>query len=400
MHIGLVYYTIVNHNAIGRCNRLILENLCDELQFTVFAREFDNPRPDRIAWVRIPAPRRPLFLTFVIFHIMFLLAYAWLRLIRRQRIDLIQGIESTNLVSDICYSHFCHRYYLNNFQSLRTIRSLRGAAKYLDHWLHSKLEKPVYRRTKSILVPSWGLERELSTTYPITATKTRVLANPVEIEKYSRPPEQDRMVLRQNLGLITDDLALAFVALGHFERKGLALLIEAIQMISSPRLKLLVIGGTESENRQYRSLVSQRGVSRQIQFCGTHKDLRPYLWAADCFALPSSYEVFPLVALEAAAASLPLLVTRLNGVEEFISHGRNGFVVEPRTAIAVARTLELALNLGKDEIAAMGEEARVAVARYSLPHFVAGWKEFYGQIERPLRNRTAEIRIRAQNYLA
>ncbi len=65
-----------------------------------------------------------------------------------------------------------------------------------------------------------------------------------------------------------------------------------------------------------------------VKFVRTQKDIRAYLWAADALTLPSHYEVFPLVALEAAAAGLPLLVTRLNGVEEFLRDGENGLLMQ------------------------------------------------------------------------
>src|SRR4051794_23411621 len=67
--IALFYYTIVDDNAIGRCNRIVLENLCEKYDFTVFAARFDNPRPDRIHWVRVSCLQRPMFLFYCLFRV-------------------------------------------------------------------------------------------------------------------------------------------------------------------------------------------------------------------------------------------------------------------------------------------------------------------------------------------
>jgi glycosyltransferase involved in cell wall biosynthesis len=118
------------------------------------------------------------------------------------------------------------------------------------------------------------------------------------------------------------------------------------------------------------------GLSDKTRFVGQQDDVRPFLWAADIFALPSAYEAFPLVFLEAAAAGLPLLVTPLHGVEDVAEDGRNGLVVE-RTVEAVADGLRELAALHASERHAMGEEARAAVRRFGIDRFLAGWSDQY-----------------------
>src|SRR5580692_1486992 len=69
MRIALFDYLVTSDNAIGKCDLAILSALCDEHDFTVFSSRFENPRPDRIRWVRVPAPPRPMVLLYVIFHL-------------------------------------------------------------------------------------------------------------------------------------------------------------------------------------------------------------------------------------------------------------------------------------------------------------------------------------------
>ncbi|HRL14465.1 MAG TPA: hypothetical protein PKX07_21465, partial [Aggregatilineales bacterium] len=69
MRIAILDYQVVPTNAIGNCDRTILNGLADEHEFVVFALEFDNPRPDRIKFVKIPAVRKPLAALFVTYHL-------------------------------------------------------------------------------------------------------------------------------------------------------------------------------------------------------------------------------------------------------------------------------------------------------------------------------------------
>jgi glycosyltransferase involved in cell wall biosynthesis len=137
-----------------------------------------------------------------------------------------------------------------------------------------------------------------------------------------------------------------------------------------------VVGGQPHLVRSYQTQVPRMGLSDNVRFVGQQDDVRPFLWTADIFALPSAYEAFPLVVLEAAAAGLPLLVTPLHGVEDVAEHGRNGLVVQ-RTVEAVADGLHQLTTLSANERRTMGEEARAAVRRFGTDRFLAGWYDRY-----------------------
>jgi len=107
--------------------------------------------------------------------------------------------------------------------------------------------------------------------------------------------------------------------------------------------------------------------------------VRPFLWGADAFVFPSAYEIFPLVSLQAAAAGLPLIVTPLYGVEEFMRDGETGFVVE-RSARGVQEGVLRYLSLPPEERERLGEEARKAVSPFGVEPFVGAWREFYGHL--------------------
>src|SRR5271156_903865 len=95
----------------------MLSGLCHEHDFTVFATEFDNPCPERIRYVHVPAIKRPLALLFITFHLLAPIWYWAYRLRYGVRFDRLQMVESNLGFGDVSYSHFCHRRFLRSHRS-------------------------------------------------------------------------------------------------------------------------------------------------------------------------------------------------------------------------------------------------------------------------------------------
>lgn len=376
MRVAFFDYCVTQGNALGKCNLAILRALCREHDFTVFSVEFENPCPERIRWVCVPAWKYPLALLYLGFHFFAPFYYGWHRLRHGASFDVVQIMDCNLLFGDVSYSHFCHRVFLKRHWRETEAAGIRGLLRWLDHWFHSIIEPWSYRRARQIVVPSRGLARELSTEYPYASSKIQVLANPVDVDRMRRPDDFNRDRVRRGLGLSAEDLLLAFVALGQYERKGLPLLLDALKTCADPHLKLVVVGGSPGLVATYRERVQDQGLASAVIFAGAQPDIRPFLWSADALALPSHYEVFPLVVLEAAAAGLPLLVTPLNGVEEFFVDGQMGFVMERRTESAV-NVLKRFANLSAPARSEMGKRAQQAVVQYSTATFAKLWSKVY-----------------------
>lgn len=379
MRIAIFDYKVIPTNPIGSCHLRMIQGLCGEHDFTVFAVEFENPCPDRVRFVRVPAPTRPLALLFLAYHLLAPLVYFLYRLRTGARFDLVQMVESNLSFGDVAYVHFCHRAYLKHHWKEAGARGLRGVLRFLDHWLHALVEPWVFRRVKRIVVPSQGIKRELEGMYPITRGKITVIPNPVSLERMARPPEFDREDFRRKLEAGPEDVVLVFVALGHFERKGLPLVLEALRQLGDKRVKLWVVGGEADLVAFWQGRAREMGLEEQAHFLGMQRDVRPFLWGADAFVFPSIYETFPLVSAEAAAAGLPLIVTPLYGVEEYMRDGETGFVVE-RSPEGVTEGLRRFAALSPEERSQLGAKAQSAVAVYKLENFVKRWREFYAAL--------------------
>jgi glycosyltransferase involved in cell wall biosynthesis len=376
---ALFDHKVIAGNPIGGCHLRILEALSGDYQFTVFATQFENPRPEQIRWVRVPAPPRPLVAQFLFYHLLAPFLFLTDRLTHRYAFDLVQIMENCALRSDVAYVQFCHRAYLRQHWNQTGAHGMRGWIRWLDHRVRALLEPVVYRRARRIVVPSRGFAAELVTEYPWLREKVTVVPNPIDVPRLRRPCDFDRDGFRARFGLRADDIVLVFVALGQYERKGLPLLLEAFERIADPALRLLVVGGESDLVSHYRRQVQRRGQAHTVVFAGMQRDVAPFLWAADAFAFPSAYETFSLVSFEAAAAGLPLLIPPLHGIGDVLRDGENGFVLE-RTAAGVEAGLRRFLQLSAADRQRMGECAQSTVAAYSVPHFVAAWRELYREM--------------------
>jgi UDP-glucose:(heptosyl)LPS alpha-1,3-glucosyltransferase len=120
------------------------------------------------------------------------------------------------------------------------------------------------------------------------------------------------------------------------------------------------------------------GTAERLQFLGPVRDMPALYAGADAFVLPTSYEAFPLVALEAAASGLPLLVTRVSGVVEMLEDGRNGWFITPDAA-DIARRLN---QLSADRTLAreVGAAARITATGYTWQAMVEQYVSLYTEL--------------------
>lgn len=330
-------------------------------------------------WRRVLAPHRPMVALLLGFRLAGgrVTAKAC-RALAGER-PIVQATEAVIANAEIRYAHFCHRSYLrHHWKATRPDGAVR-ALRWSMHAVHARWEPVAYRRTKVVVAASRSLRAELIGEYPDLEPKIRVIANPVDAAEYRMPQGFDRQSVRRAWGVLPSDVLVSFVALGHFERKGLPLLMEALRG-ADPRVHLLVVGGEQRHVESYRARAAHLGVGDRVHLVGWQSDVRPYLWAADAFALPSAYEVWPLVVLQAAAAGRALLVSAVGGVAEIAQDGD--------TAVVVAHTLDSVTTgyarmvaLGPDGRRRLGERAAQAVDGYDMESFLRAWRELYSELD-------------------
>lgn len=377
----MVDMAVTATSPAGSCVRTILCGLQGQVPVSLFSAAWDaGAAAPSVAYHEVSAPQRPVAWRYMVFHARVARRLAgWLRGQRKGSV-LVQATQGQWVGANIVYAHFCHGAYLPTLLKQAQWTSARFGMRVITHAFNAWRERLAFERAQVIVAPSQGLKRELMGHYGIDASRIEVLANPVDIDRFTRPAGFDRESLRVGHGVLSDQVWMAFMALGDFERKGLSLVLKGMAACKPEqrrRLALLVIGGQADEIEAFTAQARALGLGDQVQFVGLQQDVRPFLWSADVFAFPSAYEIFSLAILQAAAAGLPVLVSQgLYGAEEFVEPGRNGWVA-PRTAEGVTAALQDMSQLTPERLQALSVGARESVQQYSQETFVQRWLALY-----------------------
>jgi glycosyltransferase involved in cell wall biosynthesis len=151
-------------------------------------------------------------------------------------------------------------------------------------------------------------------------------------------------VARQQLGIASDSQIVLYV--GRFDpRKGVETLVKACANLSDS-FQLYLVGGSREDGADFQeqlrieALVNELGLEAVTVFTGRISQalLPAYYAAGDICVVPSYYEPFGLVAIEAMAAGTPVIASNVGGLQHTVVHGETGLLVPPRdsTALAIA----------------------------------------------------------------
>jgi UDP-glucose:(heptosyl)LPS alpha-1,3-glucosyltransferase len=158
--------------------------------------------------------------------------------------------------------------------------------------------------------------------FEVDPTKLHVIYNGVDTEKFHPRLRQHRAEVRRRLG-VPDDATLFIFVGSALRHKGLAVTIEGLAQ--TPDSYLVVVGKHKHAGLFLRQ-AQRLGIAERVKMAGVQADVAPYYGAADALVLPSLYDIFPNVALEAMATGLPVATSAKCGAAELIVEGENGYV--------------------------------------------------------------------------
>jgi glycosyltransferase involved in cell wall biosynthesis len=199
----------------------------------------------------------------------------------------------------------------------------------------------------------------------VPGARVRVVANGIDLAMYSVP--QERRPIRR------------IVTVANLRReKAHEVLLEAAAMVVQRFADIeLVFVGDGPRRNELDAIARQHGIDGRVRFLGHREDVPAILASSDLFVLPSRSEALPNAVLEAMAAGLPVIATRVGGMPEIVDHQRNGVLVAADDARALGFAM-LDLIQWPEHAYALGARAREAVARdYSFDRMVAAFEELY-----------------------
>lgn len=295
--------------------------------------------------------------------------------VRRDRFDVVQSHERS-LTQDIYRAgEGCHRAYL-------AIKARRvGSARRLtlrvnpSHLVLLALERRVFmsRATRRIVAISRQGAEEIQRLYGVAQSRVSVIYNGVNQGRF-HPDHRARLgpEIRAAFGIPRQAWLVLMVGSG-FERKGLGPLIEGFARFRDPHARLLIVG--KGSPGPYRACAERLGVAERLAWAGPRPDVERFYAAADLVALPSLYEPFGNVHLEALAAGLPVLTSRRSGGAELIGHGETGWIVEdPEDPDAIAAGMAAVRDADPTAIA---QRARATVQPFTFAAQVRAFSDLY-----------------------
>ena len=371
--VALVGHEIRDHGGMDRAVTELLRRASDQVEFHVISAELSDALRPLVRWHRLRIPRRPFPLRYVAFYVVAGIRLLWLR------VDVIHtlGAIVPNRV-DVATVHACHAGFVRATGALApagapTLRRINTAVSRL---LSLAAERWTYRpsRVRAVAAVSTGVFQELQHHYP--GVRIEITPNGVDSDRF-RPDSDVRRGLRQEEGVDPDQYVALFVG-GNWDHKGLPIVIESIakgRAMGSPIDELWVVGSGDAE--RLRSFAARQNVADAVKFFGPRADVERFYKAADLFVLPSLYEAFSLVLLEAAASGLPIITTAVHGVDE-LNTGRGVLVVD-RTAEAVAKAIS-DLRADPKRINRLSQAGRAQALSYTWASSVESILRIYGDL--------------------
>lgn len=349
MHVALVVHDFSPNFGQGRYSVEIVRRLASRCSFTIFANTFGVPPIKGVEFCKIPAFRKHA-LTSVFSFLPFAEAA-----VRRTRPDLVhaQGITCWN--ADIITAHMCHA------AKAKAYSKSDSRARWFMRVI-IPLERAYYRqrRARHVIAISRVFEREIQTEYGWKKPST-VIYHGTDTKVF-RPAldARERLGLRRRFQI--SESAWCWLFMGE-AIKGLRQSITALK--AYPGARLLVV--SRSDLTLYRRQAEADGVADRVIFHGFEPRPEEAFRAADVFIYPSDYDPFGMVATEAMATGLPVILGQEIGAAELVQHGRNGFLCDPGDEATIQQALK---TTSGDPAAALelGRQGRETIGGISWDH--------------------------------
>jgi len=371
MRIGLVCQSCDSRTGIGRIvNSLATEYLSSGREVICAAQHFEGAN-ERIIRRHVPSLSLSKGLSKLIFRLSG-------PPFDDSEVDIVHAFGAGR-GAHIVSAQSCHRA---GMELLRTKRrqfvERRGLGFYDRVSLADELALFTSPSTRRIIAVSRLVQSQIEEQYQVDPKKISIVPNGVDCDLFDRlRNEVDRTAIRSSFGLIEDQFVLLFVG-NEFGRKGLHVLLRGIKSLNDKRVFLLVVG--DGDRKSYERLAGELGISEQVGFTGSIPNPERLYFAADAFVLPTLYEPFGLVVVEAMAAGIPVITSKGCGATEGMEHQKEVYHLDDPTSLEEMTEAMRSLATSASLRQAIASKGREKAKQFAWDRVAAKVLDVYGEV--------------------
>ena len=250
---------------------------------------------------------------------------------------------------------------------------LEGTLKRLMHIITPKL--------KNITAPSQSIVKQMVEEYRVSESNAHVIPNGVHLATYNVTTDENRIVLKESLGLAKDVKIMTSV--GWLKPvKGHQYLLEGFSLFikeNSQKWILVLLGEGELE-KELKEQAVRLCISDYVIFAGFQDNVQDWLGASDLMVSATLSEGLSNALIEATATGLPIVATNVGGNPEVVEHGFNGLLVDKENSLALSTAMDKIVSNNEDYIE-MCKNSRIKAERdFSNDAMVSRLEHLYEQL--------------------
>jgi len=233
-----------------------------------------------------------------------------------------------------------------------------------------------YTRADIVIALSSGVERELAEDFNLCRDRLLTVSNPVDVA-----------AARTKAGLLDSVISSwegsTLVAAGRLHRqKGFDLLIQSIAELKRRDIRIVILGDGPEE-AALRRQVAQMNMSDRVEFTGFLDNPYPWLAAADLFVLPSRWEGFGHVIVEAMSVGTPVIAADCpHGPADIIEDGVDGRLTPVEDPVALGTAIEAMLSDPKS-LLRFSEKAEIKAEQFDVETIVEQYLALFKHMNIP-----------------
>jgi UDP-glucose:(heptosyl)LPS alpha-1,3-glucosyltransferase len=296
------------------------------------------------------------------------------RELERESFDVVHSFSRTLHQDVFNAGGGSHADYMRNTYGEWGVRARRLSPR---HALLLAIERRIFENPQqTIQCVSRMVRNEIARRYRVPDSRLVLIYNGVDAQRFD-PERHSRARWEERAHLRSQDATVWLLAGSGWRRKGLDTALRALAASRDQDSQLWVVGGDTTD--AWHRLAVRLGVVERVRFLGPRSDLERVYAAADGLLLPTRYDAFGLVCLEAAASGIPVITSAAAGAAELLAEA--GVVVsDPEDAAGFAEALDRLSDPSLRE--QLGERGRLVAEGCSWKTHVDALRSLYARVAR------------------